>query len=119
MATAMADSNVTETVVAMVNGNRNNNGQKRRRWATTTAMVTELATTMEMATAVTMATAMARVTMTKEGLPLHVPVMSSSMAGATPCLHPHGHKGKCMHQCGIMGVTLLRVFTPFQGGGGS
>ncbi len=37
--------------------------------------------------------------------------------GATPCLHPHGHKGKCIHQRCIMGVTLLRVFPPFQGGG--
>jgi hypothetical protein len=35
----------------------------------------------------------------------------------TPCLHPHGHKGKCIHQCCIMGVTLLRVFAPLQGGG--
>ncbi len=43
--------------------------------------------------------------------------MYSAMAGATPCLHPHGHKGKCIHQHCIMGVTLLRVFPPFQGGG--
>jgi hypothetical protein len=64
-----------------------------------------------------MATAMARVTMTKAGLPLHVPAMYSAMAGATPCLHPHGHKGKCIHQRCVMGVTLLRVFPPFQGGG--
>ena len=80
-------------------------------------MVTESATTTEMATAITMATATARVTMTKAGLPLHVPAMRSAMAGATPCLHPHGHKGKCIHQCCIMGVTLLRVFPHFQGGG--
>jgi hypothetical protein len=33
-----------------------------------------------------------------------------------PCLHPHGHKGKCIHQRCVMGVTLLRVFAPFQGG---
>ncbi len=64
-----------------------------------------------------MATAMARVMMTKAALPLHVPAMCSAMAGATPCLHPHGHKRKCIHQRCIMGVTLLRVFPPFQGGG--
>jgi hypothetical protein len=32
-------------------------------------------------------------------------------------LHPHGHKGKCIHQRCVMGVTLLRVFPPFKGGG--
>ena len=32
-------------------------------------------------------------------------------------LHPHGHKQKCIHQRCIMGVTLLRVFAPLQGGG--
>ncbi len=51
------------------------------------------------------------------GSPLHVLAMCSTVAGATPCLHPHGHKGKCIHQCFVMGVTLLRVFAPFQGGG--
>jgi hypothetical protein len=55
--------------------------------------------------------------MTKAELPLHVPAIYSAMAGATPCLHPHGHRGKCIHQRCIMGVTLLRVFAPFQGGG--
>jgi hypothetical protein len=82
-----------------------------------TAMVTESAMTMEMAMAIAMATAMARVMMTKAGLPLHVPAICSAMAGATPCLHPHGHKGKCIHKRCVMGVTLLRVFSPFQGGG--
>jgi hypothetical protein len=82
-----------------------------------TAMATESATTMEMATVIAMAAAMARATMTKGGLPLHVPAMCSAMAGATPCPHPHGHKGKCIHQRCVMGVTLLRVFPPFQGGG--
>ncbi len=82
-----------------------------------TAMLTELATTTEMVTAIAMATAMTKVTMTKAGLPLHVPAMCSTMAGATPCLNPHGHKGKCIHQRCIMGVTLLRVFPPFQEGG--
>ncbi len=117
MATAIADGDVTERVAAMVDGNRNSNGQQRRRWATATAMVMESAMTTEMATAFAMAMAMARVTMTKAGLPLHVPAMCSAMAGATPCLHPHGHKGKCINQRCIMGVTLLRVFPPFQGGG--
>jgi hypothetical protein len=64
-----------------------------------------------------MAMATGRVKMTKAGLPLHVPAMCSAMAGATPFLHPHGHKGKCIHQRCVMGVTLLRVFPPFQGGG--
>ncbi len=59
----------------------------------------------------------ARGTMTKGGLPLHVLVICSAVAGATPCLHPHGHKGKCIHQRCVMGVSLLRVFAPFQGGG--
>jgi hypothetical protein len=80
-------------------------------------MVTESATTMEMAMAIAMVTTTARVTMMKAGLPLHVPAMCSAMAGATPCLHPHGHKGKCIHQRCVMRVTQLRVFPPFQGGG--
>ncbi len=53
----------------------------------------------------------------KEGLPLHVVEMCSTFGAATPCLHPHGHKGKCIHQRCIMGLTLLRVFAPLQGGG--
>jgi hypothetical protein len=116
-ATAMADGDATETAAAMVNCNRNGNGRRRQRWATATTTVTELATTTEMVIAIAMATAMARVMMTKAGLPLNVPAMCSAMAGATPCLHPHGHKGKYIHQCCVMGVTLLRVFLPFQGGG--
>ncbi len=99
------------TTIAM--GNGNGNEQWQRQWL----LATELAMTTEMATAIAMATATARVTMTKTGRPLHVPVMCSAMAGATPCLHPHGHKGKCIHQHCVMGVTLLRVFPPFQGGG--
>ncbi len=79
-------------------------------------MVRELTMTTEIATAIAMATDRARVTMTKTGLHLHVPAMCSAIAGSTPCLHPHGHKGKCIHQRCIMGVTLLRVFPPFQGG---
>ncbi len=81
------------------------------------AMATELVMAMEMAMAIATATATVRATMTKGGLPLHVPAMCSAVAVATPCLHPHGHKGKCIHQHCIMGVTLLRVFAPFQGGG--
>jgi hypothetical protein len=98
----------------MVNSDRNGNGRRQRRWAMALAMVTESATMTEMGTAIKMAMAMARVRMTKAGLPLHVPAMCSAMAGATPC---HGHKGKCIHQRCIMGVTLLRVFPPFQEGG--
>ncbi len=116
-ASAMADGNATEMAAATVDGDRNGNGRRRRQWAMATAMVTELVRTTEMAMAIAMAMAMARVTMTKAGLPLHVPAMCSAMAGATPCLHPHGHKRKCIHQPCIMGVTLLRVFPPFQGGG--
>jgi hypothetical protein len=116
-ATAMADGNTTETAAAIVDGDRNGNGRRQRRWATATAMVTESATTKEMATAIAMETATARATMTKARLPLHVRAMCSAMAGATPCLHPHGHKGKCIHQRCIIGVTLLRVFPPFQKGG--
>jgi hypothetical protein len=105
-ATAMADGNATEMAVAMVDGNRNSIGrrQRQRQWAIATAMATatamELAIAMEMAMAMAMATAMARATITKEGLPLHVVAMCSAFGGATPCLHPHGHKGKCMHHGG-------------------
>jgi hypothetical protein len=53
----------------------------------------------------------------KERLPLHVVEMCNAFGGVTPCLHPHGHKGKCIHQRCVMGVTLLRVFAPLQGGG--
>jgi hypothetical protein len=106
-------------------GDRNGNGRRQwqRQWAiamvVAMVMATELATATEMATAMAMAmaTAMARATITKEGLPLHVAEMCSAFGGATPCLHPHGHKGKCIQQHCIMGVTLLRVFAPLQGGG--
>jgi hypothetical protein len=117
MATAMADGNATEMAAAMIDGDRNGNGQQQRQWVTAMAMVMESATTTEMAMAISMAMAAARVTMMKAGLPLHVPEMCSTMAGATPCLHLHGHKGKCIHQRCIIGVTLLRVFPSFQGGG--
>ncbi len=94
MATAMADGNATETVAAMVDGDRNGNGRRWWQWATAAAMAAESATTTEMAMAITIATSMARRMMTKAGLPLHVPAMCSAMAGATPCLHPHGHNRK-------------------------
>jgi hypothetical protein len=117
---AMADGNLTEMAAAMVNGSRNGNGQWQRRWqwvmATATVTAMESVTVTKMATAIAMATATARATITKEGLPLHVPAMCSAVAGATPCLHPHGHKGKCIHQRCVMGVTLLKVFAPFEGG---
>jgi hypothetical protein len=116
---ATADGNATEMAAAMVDGNCNGNGQRRWRWATAMAMAmaTELARATHMAMAIPIATAMVRATMTKGGLPLHVPAMCSAVAGATLCLHPHGHNGKCIHQHCIMGVTLLRVFAPLQGGG--
>jgi hypothetical protein len=83
--------------------------------ATLTAKATEMATATAKAIALAMATA--TMTIMKGRLPLHLPAMCSVVAGATPCLHPHGHKGKCIHQRCVMGVTLLRVYTPFQGGG--
>jgi hypothetical protein len=82
-----------------------------------TAMGVATATAMEMVMVIAMAMATAMATMTKGGLPLHVPVMRSAVAGVTPCLHPHGHKGVCIHQRCVMGVTLPKVFAPFQGGG--
>jgi hypothetical protein len=117
MAKAMPDVHATETAVMMVDSDHNGNGRRRRRWATATAMATESSTTTEMATLIAMAMATTRATMTKGELPLHVPAMCSAMAGVTPCLHPHGHKEKCIHQRCVMGVTLLRVFLPFQGRG--
>ncbi len=106
----MADGNATEMMAVMVDGNRNGNGQQQqqRQWAI--AMVTAMAAAMEsamateMAMAMAMVTAMARATITKEGLPLHVAAMCSAFGGATPCLHPHGHKGKCMRHGGDIGV---------------
>ncbi len=83
------------------------------------AMLTAIAmeTAMVMVTTIAMATATATATMMKGGLPLHVLATCSTVAGVTPCLHPHGHKGKCTHQRCIIGVALLRVFAPFQGEG--
>jgi hypothetical protein len=122
-ATSMADGNTTEMAAAMVDGDCNGNGQWQRgqQWAIATAMAMamalELVTATEMAMAMAIATAKARGTITKEGLPPHVAEMCSAFGGVTPCLHPHGHKGKCIYQRCIMGVTLLRVFAPPQGGG--
>ncbi len=84
---------------------------------TVTAIAMKLATATETAMAMAMATARARATITAEGLTLHVVVMCSAFGGVTPCLHPHGHKGKCIQQRCVMEVTLLRVFAPLQGGG--
>ncbi len=123
LATAIADGKATEIAVVMVDGDRNGNGQRQqqRQWAiamaTALTMATELATAMEMVMVMAMATAMARATIKKEGLPLHVAGMCSAFGGLTPCLHPHGHKGKCIHQHCIMRVTLLRVYAPLQRGG--
>ena len=86
--------------------------------AMATAKETEMAMATEMAKAIAMAMAMAMGTMIKGGLLLHVPAMCSAVAGVTPCLHPHEHKGVCIHQHCIMEVMLqIRVFAPFQGGG--
>ena len=65
----------------------------------------------EMGTAMAMATAMARATITKEGLPLHVAAMCSAFGGVTST-PMDTNENAC-----VMGVTLLRVFTPLQGGG--
>jgi hypothetical protein len=85
--------------------------------ATSTVTAMETATAMVTETAIALATATATAMMMKGGLPLYVPAMCSIVARATPCLHPQGHKGKSIHQHCVMGVTLLRVFAPFQGGG--
>ena len=110
-ATAMADGNATEMAAAMVHGDHSNGPrQRRRQWAIVTALATATATAAELATemamAMAMATAMTRATITKEGLPLHVAEMCSAFRGATPYLHPNGHKGKCIHQRCVMGLTL-------------
>jgi hypothetical protein len=34
--------------------------------------------------------------------------MCSIVVGATPCLHPHGHKRKCIHQRCTLGMALLK-----------
>jgi hypothetical protein len=77
MATAMADGYATEMAAAMVDGNRNGNGQRRwqQQWATATLMAMELTTTTEMAKVIAMATDTARATITQGGLSFHVPAM--------------------------------------------
>jgi hypothetical protein len=77
-----------------------------------TAMATESAMATEMATAMAMATATARATITKEWLPFHVAAMCSAFGVATPCLHPHGHKGKYMRHGGD---TAKSVCSPSRG----
>ncbi len=119
MAMAMADGNATEMAAAMGDGDRYGNGQwwRQQQWsmetATEIAMVTESAMATETEMSIAMAMAPVRATMTKGGLPPNVPDMCSAVAGAIPCLHPHGHNGVCIYQCCIMGVTLQRVFAPF------
>jgi hypothetical protein len=118
IAKAMADGNATEMAAAMVNGDHNNNGHRQwqRQWAiamwTATAIAMELAMATVMATAMAMVTATARATIMKEGLPLYVAAMCSAFGGATPCLHPHGHKRKCMHHGGD---TAKSVCSPSRG----
>ncbi len=89
---------MTEMATAMVHGDQNNGPwQQQQQWAIATAIATVMATAtamesdMEIAMVMAMARAMAWETM-KEGLPLHVAAMCSAFGGATPCLHPHGHK---------------------------
>ncbi len=79
--------------------------------ATAAATATESAMVTEMVMGMSITTAMARETITKEGLPLHVAVMCSAFGGATPCLHPHGHKQKCM----CHGSDTAKRFAPLQG----
>ncbi len=76
------------------------------------ATATESKTATEMATAMAMVMATARATIPKEGLPLHVAAMCSAFRGATPCLHPHRHKQKCVHHGGD---TAKRVCSPSRG----
>ncbi len=117
-ATVMADGHATEMAVVMVDSDRNGNDwwQQQRQWAiamaTTTATATESATATEMAMAMAMAAAMVRATITKEGLLFHVAAKCIAFGGATPCLHPHGHKGKCMHHGGD---TAKIVCSPSRG----
>jgi hypothetical protein len=66
----------------------------------------------ELAMVMAMAMATARATITKAGSPLHVVAMCSAFGGATPCLHPHGHKRKCMHHGGD---TAKSVCSPSRG----
>ena len=125
MATVMADKNATEMAVAMVDSNRNGNGrqQRQQQWAiasataTATATALKLATAKEMAMAMAMAMATARATITKEGLPLHVAAMCSTFGGGKPCLHQASTPMDTKESACIMGVALLRVFAPLQGGG--
>jgi hypothetical protein len=119
--TAMADGNTTEMAAAMVDGDRNGNGQWQRglRWAIATAMAmatataTESAMAMEMTTAMAMATVTARATIMKEGLPLMWRQCAVLLEGQNLASTPMDTKESAC----VMGVTLLRVFAPLQGGG--
>ncbi len=61
-------------------------------------------------------TATARATI-KEGLPLHVAAMCSAFGGATPCLHPHGHKESSFTCAASWGWHCKECLLPFKGEG--
>jgi hypothetical protein len=96
------------TATAMADGNGDGNMWLRRQRVTVTAA--ESATAKKMATVMAMVMATVRATITKEGLPLHVVAMCSAFGGAAPCLHPHGHKGKCMHHRGDIGKSVCSSY---------
>jgi hypothetical protein len=100
------------TTMAMADGNGNGDGrlQLATAMATATATATELATATEMGAAMALAMATARVTITKEGLPVHVAAICSARHLASTPMDTN--ESAC-----VMGVTLLRVFAPLQGGG--
>ncbi len=84
----MADGNAKEMVAVMGDGNCDSNGKRQWQQQSATATATTMATEAKMAmatvrgTAIAMAAATAMGIMTKGGLPLHVPAMCSTMAGA-------------------------------------
>ncbi len=84
----MADSNATETAAVMIDGDRNG------KWLTATAMGSSDGNGNRVGDGDGdgdgnhNGDSHARATMTKGGLPLHVPELCSAVAGATPCLHP-------------------------------
>jgi hypothetical protein len=67
--------------------------------------------------AMAMATATGRVTITKEGFLFMCWRCATLLEGQHLASTPTDTKEKCIHQHCIMGVTLLRVFAPLQGGG--
>ncbi len=97
----------------MANGNSNGNGQWRRRWQQSWQQRQR----WQWQSQLQWQRPQLGRQWQREGCALYVPAMCSTVAGVIPHLHFHGHKGKCIHQRCIMGVTLLRVFAPPQGGG--